>query len=66
MTPNQTHHHRAEEAADRVGAEALNCEEGDQDGDRDRHDERAEAGGRDLEPLDRGEDRDRGVIMPSP
>ena len=52
-------HHRAEDAADLVGAEALGAEEEDEDRDRQRDDDRLQARHRDLHPFDRGEDRDR-------
>jgi hypothetical protein len=53
------HHHRAEDAADHVGAEALDREEAGQHRDRDRQDQRLQARHRHLHPLDRGEHRDR-------
>ena len=51
--------HRAEEAADPAGAALLNSEQQDQQAERQRYHGRFERRGRDLEPLDRAQHRDR-------
>jgi len=53
------HHHRPEEAADEVGAEALHGEEGGDDPDADREDVVLQPGGAHLQALDRREHGDR-------
>ena len=52
-------HHRPEEGRDLAGAAALDHEQPDEDGERDRHDVVGEGGGCDLEALDGREHRDR-------
>ena len=52
-------HDRAEPAADAAGAEMLDGEQRDDDGERDRHDQRLESGRGDVEALDGAQHRDR-------
>ena len=52
-------HDRPEEGRDLAGAAALDHEQPDEDGERDRHDVVGEGRGRDLDALDGGEHRDR-------
>ena len=53
-------HHRAEQRADPTRPATLDREEPDEDDARQRQDQRLERRRRDLEPLHRAEDRDRG------
>ena len=50
---------RAEQPADRAGAEPLGQEQADEDHQRDRDDQMLEARGGDVQALDGGDDRDR-------